>query len=89
MIPNDDQGGISGKLDEAIAVLGQLNALIPIGFLLGKSLVDLVQGAIAKGNVPQATKEEALAAIASFQTASADVRQTAEEWLDAHPPTDV
>lgn len=73
------------SLDQAIAILGQINILIPIGYTLGKSLAEFIRNALNHPNVPQATKEEALAACEAFSAASANVRQTAETWLDTHP----
>ena len=78
----------SVALYEAIAVLGQINILIPIGFALGKSLVELVQTAIHKGNVPQATLEEAQSAVDRFSGASQEVSDIAQNFLDNNPAED-
>lgn len=85
--PADSGGTGQGlkELDQAIAVLGQLNILIPVGYALGKSIVSLVKGGL--GGADPATIAQAQAAVAGFEAASADVRQTAEAWLETHPRT--
>lgn len=83
--PNDGAGSGPGmkELDQAIAVLGQINILIPVAYGLGKTLASLVKEAVTSGD-PK-TVEEARAAVAKFDAISAEVRQTAETWLDTHP----
>jgi hypothetical protein len=85
--PTSGSGSGQGmkELDTAIAVLGQINVLIPIGIALGRTLVDLIQNRASSGGV---TVEEAKAAIAGFRQVSTQVRQSTEEWLDTHPRTE-
>ena len=71
------------ELDRAIAVLGQINILIPIVYGLGKTIAGLVSHHAA--STDPATVEKAHAAIAGFAAASAAVTATGQEWLATHP----
>lgn len=74
------------ELQELSKALGLINGMIPVAFTLGSTLVKLIKGAAA-GTTDQATKEEALAAVARFEAAAKQAGADIQAWLDTHPST--
>lgn len=89
MAPANSNTASSGQglpaLDQAIAILGQLNAFLPMGIGLGVQLVQLIRNARGSADVPP---EEVERVIEEFRRLSSEVRQTADEWLAQHPRTE-
>jgi predicted membrane-bound mannosyltransferase len=81
MAETNNQQGLPA-LAQALAALGQINAILPVAIAAGTAVAAIVRSF-------RGTSREADEAIAAFEANAKAISDTASKWLEDHPVSEV